>query len=110
MAYRVLCPIAPRGRVNLLHLIEINRRGTPRVTILKSKAESMMTILTSFANQTKDEAAQTAVKPFANKWLGSLGRIEDLQLDSQKQKVFARLALNGESSPVEVTAEYRVSG
>lgn len=68
-----------------------------------------MSAFKNFANKAKDLALQGVAAWVANRFhLNKLGKVRDLQLDSEKSQIFLTLDLNGEDKPVDLTVRYRI--
>ncbi len=52
----------------------------------------------------KDRAIEACAKALVNREIEKFGRVTELHFDSQQRTLAAQLALNGESSPIEVQA------
>jgi hypothetical protein len=54
----------------------------------------------------KDMMASKAAKAFANNWIARYGSVDELSIDSKRQRVDVVVRLNGETSPIGVTIEH----
>lgn len=63
----------------------------------------------AFANKAKDLALQHVGGWVANRLhLNKLGKVTTLRLDSEKAEIFLTLELEGETTPVDLTVQYRI--
>jgi len=68
----------------------------------------LMTILSSLAGALvamKDRAIEACVKAFLNQKIEKFGSVANLRIDSMQRNICAHLALNGESSLIEVNVD-----
>lgn len=57
----------------------------------------------------KDMMTSKAAKAYANTFIARYGRVNDLQIDSKRNRIDVTCELNGEVSPIGITIEkYRV--
>lgn len=62
-----------------------------------------------FANKAKDLALQGVATWVASRFhLNKLGKVKDMQLDSEKSQIFLILELEGEDKPIDLTVRYRL--
>jgi hypothetical protein len=58
----------------------------------------------------KDMMTSKAAKAYANNFIGAYGAVDDLSIDSKRNRVDVTIRLNGEVSPIGITIEkYRVA-
>ena len=63
----------------------------------------------AFANKAKDLALQHVGSWVANRLhLNQLGKVTTLRIDSAKAEIFLTVDLEGESTPVDLTMQYRI--
>lgn len=53
----------------------------------------------------KDLMSSKAAKAYANNLIGRYGSVDDLTIDSKRQRIEVMVRLNGEASPIGVTIE-----
>jgi hypothetical protein len=57
----------------------------------------------------KDMMTSKAAKAYVNNFIGAYGAVDDLSIDSKRNRVDVTIRLNGEVSPIGITIEkYRV--